>query len=225
MHWHGLAILNDDGRRAAVDPVADPAGRQLHLRVHRSRRRHLLCTHMSAHSWTAASTAPLIIEDPNEKADYDDELVLVLDDWIDGTGTTPGPGAGESAEDRDEADEPRPGRGDQPDDPARRRRRRRHLPLLPDQRARPHGSAGMWITVRDNAFGCASSTPARTRAFRVGVPGTDLNVTHTDGYPVMPRRRRVGDPRHGRARRRHRHRRRVGAPGRGAPRARTATPS
>ncbi len=32
---------------------------------------------------------PLIIEDPAERADYDDELVLALDDWIDGTGTNP----------------------------------------------------------------------------------------------------------------------------------------
>jgi len=32
---------------------------------------------------------PLIIEDPREKADYDDELVIVVDDWIDGTGTNP----------------------------------------------------------------------------------------------------------------------------------------
>src|SRR5699024_9419848 len=33
--------------------------------------------------------APLIIDDPNEPGDYDTEWVLVLDDWIDGTGTTP----------------------------------------------------------------------------------------------------------------------------------------
>ena len=33
--------------------------------------------------------APLIIEDPDEHADYDDELVVVIDDWIDGTGTDP----------------------------------------------------------------------------------------------------------------------------------------
>ena len=32
---------------------------------------------------------PLIIEDPDDGRDYDDELVVVLDDWIDGTGTTP----------------------------------------------------------------------------------------------------------------------------------------
>ena len=33
--------------------------------------------------------APLIIDDPAELGDYDHEWVAVLDDWIDGTGTTP----------------------------------------------------------------------------------------------------------------------------------------
>lgn len=33
--------------------------------------------------------APLIIDDPAEPGDYDLEWVVVLDDWVDGTGTTP----------------------------------------------------------------------------------------------------------------------------------------
>lgn len=33
--------------------------------------------------------APLIVEDPADGAGYDEELVLVLDDWLDGTGTNP----------------------------------------------------------------------------------------------------------------------------------------
>jgi FtsP/CotA-like multicopper oxidase with cupredoxin domain len=33
--------------------------------------------------------APLIVEDPAEPGAYDDEWTVVLDDWIDGTGTTP----------------------------------------------------------------------------------------------------------------------------------------
>ena len=44
---------------------------------------------MSATQLDRGLYGPLIIEDPNEKADYDEELVLVLDDWIDGTGTNP----------------------------------------------------------------------------------------------------------------------------------------
>lgn len=33
--------------------------------------------------------APLIIDDPNEKGDYDKEWVIVLDDWLDGVTATP----------------------------------------------------------------------------------------------------------------------------------------
>ena len=47
---------------------------------------------------------PLIIEDPDEKVDYDDELVVVLDDWIDGTGTNPDQVLAEPAQDGHEAD-------------------------------------------------------------------------------------------------------------------------
>ena len=38
----------------------------------------------------------------------------------------------------------------------------------------------------DNASGCASSTPGRTPRFGWRSPDTMLNVTHTDGYPVVP---------------------------------------
>ncbi|MFL6121531.1 multicopper oxidase domain-containing protein [Actinophytocola sp.] len=33
--------------------------------------------------------APLIVEDPADGADYDTELVVVLDDWLDGFGRSP----------------------------------------------------------------------------------------------------------------------------------------
>ncbi|HYZ69008.1 MAG TPA: twin-arginine translocation signal domain-containing protein, partial [Mycobacterium sp.] len=41
-------------------------------------------THKSTQVSLAAGETDI---DPGEKTDYDDELVLVLDDWIDGTGT------------------------------------------------------------------------------------------------------------------------------------------
>ena len=44
---------------------------------------------MSARRPDRGLYGPLIIEDPDETADYDEGLVLVLDDWIDGTGTNP----------------------------------------------------------------------------------------------------------------------------------------
>ena len=46
-------------------------------------------THTSGPNLDRGLYGTLIIEDPNEGAAYDDELVVVLDDWIDGTGTNP----------------------------------------------------------------------------------------------------------------------------------------
>ena len=89
VHWHGIAIVNDmdgvpdltqaavpNGQKFTYDFVVPDAGTYwFHSHVGTQLDRGLY--------------GPLIIEDPNEKVDYDDELVVVLDDWIDGTGTNP----------------------------------------------------------------------------------------------------------------------------------------
>ena len=89
VHWHGIALVNDmdgvpdltqaavpNGQKFTYDFVVPDAGTYwFHSHVGTQLDRGLY--------------GPLIIEDPNEKVDYDDELVVVLDDWIDGTGTNP----------------------------------------------------------------------------------------------------------------------------------------
>jgi FtsP/CotA-like multicopper oxidase with cupredoxin domain len=89
VHWHGIAIRNDmDGvPQVTQKPVApgasftyrftaaNPGTYWLHSHVGVQRDRGLY--------------APLIIEDPDEAADYDHDWTVVLDDWIDGTGHTP----------------------------------------------------------------------------------------------------------------------------------------
>ena len=88
-HWHGIAIVNDmdgvpdltqaavpNGQTFAYDFVVPDAGTYwFHSHVGTQLDRGLY--------------GPLIIEDPDERVDYNDELVVVLDDWIDGTGTNP----------------------------------------------------------------------------------------------------------------------------------------
>ena len=127
---------------------------------------------------------PLIVEDPDERADYDDELVVVIDDWIDGTGTTPdqvlenlrktgmkpmapgGPGVSPASPlGRDGGDVTYPYfliNGRVPADPQ-----------VMDIRA------GQRIRLR--VINAGSDT-----AFRVAVPGASLHVIQTDGYPVAP---------------------------------------
>jgi FtsP/CotA-like multicopper oxidase with cupredoxin domain len=89
VHWHGLRLRNDmDGvPNLTQSPVApgesmrysfvapDPGTYWVHPHVGLQRERGLF--------------APLIIDDPREAGDYDVEFIVVLDDWIDGVGSTP----------------------------------------------------------------------------------------------------------------------------------------
>lgn len=89
VHWHGIALRNDmDGVPGITqDPiaagsrftyeftVADPGTYFYHPHVGVQLDRGLYGT--------------LVVEDPNEPGQYDDEWVIVLDDWLDGTGRTP----------------------------------------------------------------------------------------------------------------------------------------
>ncbi|HET6499349.1 MAG TPA: multicopper oxidase domain-containing protein, partial [Amycolatopsis sp.] len=89
VHWHGLPIANamdgvPDVTQSAINPGAaftyqftlpDPGTYWYHSHVGVQLDRGL--------------HGPLVVDDPHEPGRYDVEWVLVLDDWIDGTGTTP----------------------------------------------------------------------------------------------------------------------------------------
>ena len=89
VHWHGIRLRNaaDGVPGVTQDPIAageryvyeftapDPGTYFFHPHVGTQLDRGLY--------------APLIIDDPAEPGDYDAEWVVVLDDWVDGTGRTP----------------------------------------------------------------------------------------------------------------------------------------
>ncbi|MFH8987204.1 multicopper oxidase family protein [Streptomyces sp. NPDC017940] len=90
LHWHGLALRNDmDGVPAltqrAVAPGADF--------TYRFKVPHPGTYWFHPHSGTQQDRglyAPLIVDDPREPLRYDEEWVVVLDDWVDGVdGSTP----------------------------------------------------------------------------------------------------------------------------------------
>lgn len=183
VHWHGLAIVNDmdgvppltqapiaAGRKFTYDFVVPDAGTYWgHSHVGTQLDRGLYF--------------PLIIEDPDEKADYDDELVLVVDDWIDGTGTNPdqvfenlrktgmkpmaagGPGVSPT----------KPLGADAGDVTYPYFLINGRVPADPQTVDYPAGQR-----IRLRVINAGSDT-----AFRVAVPGTKLNVIATDGYPVV----------------------------------------
>ncbi|MFG3256120.1 multicopper oxidase family protein [Streptomyces sp. NPDC048172] len=90
LHWHGLALRNDmdgvpDLTQRAIKPGADF--------TYRFRLAHPGTYWFHPHSGVQQDRglyAPLIVEDPKEPLKYDEEWVVVLDDWVDGVdGSTP----------------------------------------------------------------------------------------------------------------------------------------
>lgn len=137
VHWHGIALRNDmDGVPVLTQPSIAPGASMRYEFTVPDPGTYWLHPHVGP-QLDRGLQAPLIIEDPADGAGYDQELVVVFDDWLDGTGRTP---------DQVLADlqAPRHGRhgrfgrhGDGAVRAAGRRRRGRHLPLLPGQRPHP----------------------------------------------------------------------------------------
>ena len=89
VHWHGLALRNDmDGVPGLTqDPIA--AGETF--------RYEFTAPHPGTYFYHPHSGVQLdrglygvlIVDDPQEPGEYDAEWIVVLDDWVDGTGRTP----------------------------------------------------------------------------------------------------------------------------------------
>jgi multicopper oxidase len=186
VHWHGLAIPNPmDGVPVLTQP-AIPAGQRFTYEfVVPDSGTYWYHSHVGT-QLDRALYGPLIIEDPNERADYDYELVLVLDDWIDGTGTTPdqvldnlkktgmtpmGPMGGDAGV------TPTTPLGDDGGDVT-------YPYFLINGRVSTDPQTATYTAgqrVRLRIINAGSDT-----AFRVGIPNTTMTVTHTDGFPVVP---------------------------------------
>jgi len=186
VHWHGLAIPNDmDGVPVLTQPAIIPGGVFTYQFTVPDAGTYYLHSHVGT-QLDRGMYGPLIIEDPDDGKDYDDELVVVLDDWIDGTGTTPDQvlenlrktGMKPMSRDAPKVGPTAPLGGDGGDVTYPYfliNGRTTTDPQVMDYRA------GQRIRLRIINAGADT-------AFRVAVPGTDLDVTHTDGYPVVPRR-------------------------------------
>ncbi|MHB1290045.1 multicopper oxidase family protein, partial [Georgenia sp.] len=89
VHWHGLALRNDmDGVPGLTqDPVA-AGGTFEYAFVVPDSGTYWFHPHVGV-QLDRGLQAPLIVEDPSEPLSYDEEVVLVLDDWTDGWGDSP----------------------------------------------------------------------------------------------------------------------------------------
>ncbi|MFI9585941.1 multicopper oxidase family protein [Streptomyces sp. NPDC052236] len=89
IHWHGVALRNDMDGVPPATQAAVRAGSAFSYRfVADAPGTYFFHPHVGV-QLDRGLYAPLIVEDPKEPLSYDDEWVVVLDDWVDGVTGTP----------------------------------------------------------------------------------------------------------------------------------------
>ncbi|MBW4095134.1 MAG: multicopper oxidase family protein [Acidobacteria bacterium] len=201
IHWHGLALRNNaDGvPNVTQDPIAagtdypysfklpHPGTYWYHSHVEMQRERALY--------------GALIIEDPKEPLKYDKDWVIVLDDWLDGVTGTPDQVLKELSQGMGSMGS----MGGTPSSPSMNQGAGMdtgHM-LMGSSSAFLGGDAGDVAYPLHLFNGQDSGTPetfkakagerirlriinaAGDTAYRVGVSGQQLTLTHTDGFPVQ----------------------------------------
>ncbi|MBZ3913763.1 multicopper oxidase family protein [Streptomyces acidiscabies] len=89
IHWHGIALRNDMDGVPPATQAAVRAGRDFTYRFTADAPgTYFFHPHVGV-QLDRGLYAPLIVEDPREPLSYDEEWVVVLDDWLDGVTGTP----------------------------------------------------------------------------------------------------------------------------------------
>ena len=192
VHWHGLALRNDmDGVPPITQAPIQPGESFVYEFIAPDPGTHWFHPHVGAQLDHGLYGA-LVVEDPREPLAYDDEWVVVLDDWLDGVTATP-----------DQVlTELRQGMGDMQGMDGMFMRMGNLL--MGTDSALLGGDAGDVYYPHYLINGRPADDPAaftgkpgdriRIRlinagsdtAFRVALGGHQLTVTHSDGFPVNP---------------------------------------
>ncbi|MEU3518349.1 multicopper oxidase family protein [Streptomyces sp. NPDC006654] len=89
IHWHGIALRADmDGVPPATQAAVRAGSNFTYRFVTDAPGTYFFHPHVGV-QLDRGLYAPLIVEDPKEPLQYDDEWVVVLDDWVDGVTGTP----------------------------------------------------------------------------------------------------------------------------------------
>lgn len=188
LHWHGLALRNDmDGVPPATQTAVRAGSTFTYRFIAETPGTYFFHPHVGV-QLDRGLYAPLIVEDPKEPLSYDDEWVVVLDDWVDGVTGTPDEvfaelRRGMSGMDMSGdsfmlmgADSELLG-GDAGDVKYPYHLINGHVPADPDVHT---GKPGKRVRLRIiNAGG--------DTAYRVALGGHKMTITHTDGFPVEHR--------------------------------------
>ncbi|SSC22236.1 Multicopper oxidase with three cupredoxin domains (includes cell division protein FtsP and spore coat protein CotA), partial [Klenkia terrae] len=186
VHWHGLALRNDmDGVPEVTQPVVAPGETFEYRFVLPHPGSYFFHPHVGV-QLDRGLQAPLIIEDPTEPGDYDEEVVLVLDDWTDGLG--PGPDDVLAGLRRTGMSMGGMSMGGMAVDPAN--------PLGDDTGDVAYPGHLINGRLASAPFTVASAPGRRVRfrmvnsagdtAYRFAIGGHRMTVTHSDGFPVRP---------------------------------------
>lgn len=193
VHWHGIALRNDmDGVPGVTQPPIGQGGRFVYEFTAPDAGTYFYHPH-SGVQLDRALYGVLVVDDPAEPGAYDAEWIVVLDDWIDGTGRTPDDVLGSL---RSMAGMHGDMGGMMGMNGAMAGMEMMTSPLLggagdiaypyylingrvPAAPVTLTGKAGQRVRLR--IVNAASDT-----AFRIALGGHRLTVTHTDGYPVAP---------------------------------------
>lgn len=186
VHWHGIALRNDMDGVPVLTQSEIPSGGSFDYEFTLPHPgTYMFHPHVGT-QLDRGLYAPLIVDDPAEPGDYDLEQVVIFDDWVDGTGQDP---------DQILAGLVRNGMGGMDGD---------HGGMQMPMSSLLGGDAGDVSYPYYVANGRTRSAPTSVRvrpgqrvrfrlinmggdtAFRVGVPGAPMTVTHTDGFPVVP---------------------------------------
>ena len=187
VHWHGLALRNDmDGVPGATQEAIEAGDDFSYEFVAAQPGTYWFHPHVGPQLDRGLYGA-LIVEDPNEPLAYDDEWVVILDDWLDGVTGTP-----------DEVlEELSTGMGGMMSGGGSHMLMGARSTLLGGDAGDvyyPHYLINGRPPADPETFTGAPGTRVRIRiinagsdtAFRVALGGHRLTVTHSDGFAVNP---------------------------------------
>jgi FtsP/CotA-like multicopper oxidase with cupredoxin domain len=189
IHWHGVALRNDmDGVPELTQDEVKAGGRFRYEFAVPDAGTYWFHPHVGV-QLDRGLYAPLVVEDPADGSDYDTELVIMLDDWLDGVdGRDP---------DAQLADLLKNGMmmGDMSGMDMGGMPSSELLGGDAGDVTYPHVLANGRIASAPHTFAAKPGQRVRLRlinagadtAFRVAMPGVPMTITHTDGFPVEPR--------------------------------------
>jgi multicopper oxidase len=201
VHWHGISLPFDmDGVPGVTQAPIEPGATFTYRFSPTAPGTYFLHPHVGL-QLDRGLFAPLIVDDPHDPGDYDDEWIVVLDDWTDGVGPSPDELLANLTGSSGGGDPHMPGMAV----PARLPSPTgRPIRMLYSSSALLGGNAGHIAYPLYLVNGRVPESPStfRTRpgarvrlrlinagaetSFRVALAGHHLDVTHADGYAVAP---------------------------------------